>query len=312
MATGAFGHIGLGKETAWGTPVAATDYVPFISESLVHEIEQIMENVIWINRHEPPQYAGLETVKGDIVAEARPGALGYFLRSCFGPPSTSGTGPYVHVFLPASGAFLTNCALPPYTLEIHRDLASAFQFAGCVVDKLTLEFGVKQKILKLTASVMGKDVALITKTTPSFETAAPWLWDQAAIKIAGVDNANLEDVSLSIENNLEGVALLNQTRKIGSIRFNGHLVGNLNLTFDVPNLDEYNRFKNQTEVALEVTLTSGTNVLKLESSKTRYTAFPLNIGGPGRISVSASAKLKYDSTLGGLIKVTLTNDKASY
>lgn len=312
MATGAFGHIGIGKETTWGTPVTATDYVPFISESFVHEIEQVMENAIWVNRHEPPQYAGLETVKGDIVAEARPGSLGYFLRSCFGPPTTSGAGPYTHVFLPASGAFLTDCALPPYTIEIHRDLSSAFQFAGCVVDKLQLEFGAKQKILKLTASMMGKDVALITKTTPSLETASPWMWDQAAIKIAGVTNATLEGVSLTIENNLEGVALLNQTRKIGAIRFNGYIVGNLSLSFDVPNLDEYNRFKAQSEVALEVVLTSGTNILKIESSKTRYTAYPLNIGGPGRVSVSASAKLKYDSTLGGLVKVTLTNSKASY
>lgn len=313
---GANAHLGLAKETAFGTPAAAADYIPFISEAITHAIEQLMESSNRAMPDEPPQFAGLETFAGDIVLEGRPSILGYLLHSCLNTPNTTGVapGPYTHVFTPRTDNFAAACALQPYTLEVHRDLgaANAFQFAGAVVNTLGFEFGVGQKILKCTAGVIAKDVTNIAKTTPSFATEDPFLWHQATITIGGTGNQSLESLGLTINNACEGVPLLNNTRKIAKISRNGFRTLDFNATFDVDDLTEYTRFKNQTETAFVITLTNGTNYeLKFELNKVRYTAFPLGVSGSGRLTVAVTGKAKYDATT-KLVTVTLKNMKAIY
>lgn len=87
-----------------------------------------------------------------------------------------------------------NCILPPYTLEINRDLAKAFQYVGSVVNTLSFNFGVAAKILNLTSGWISKDVNLIDKTTPSPEATEPFRWNQAYIFI------ELHDSGLAVSN----------------------------------------------------------------------------------------------------------------
>ncbi len=309
---GQLAHLGLAKETAFGTPVAADTYLPFNSESIVHNIEQLLSEEQRGIRDESPSYKGLETVAGDLNFDVRPDTIGHIMRSAFGAPSVTGVGPYVHVFSPIQSAFAADCFNPPYTFEIFKDLGQAFQVAGGVVNSLAFEFGVGQKILRATAGVIAKDVALITKTTPSFGTLSPFLWAEAAISIGGSANTNLEAVSITLNNSLEGYPTLNNTTKIGKIRPNGVRTVDCSFTFDVNDLAEYNRFKDQTETAFDITFTSGTNILKFELPKVRYTAFPVSVSGAGRITVAVTGKAKYDASTAAALKATLTNSIASY
>lgn len=314
MASGIFSFIGLAKETTWGTPVASTAYLQFLTESLTHNIEQLMEAELRGYPDEPPQYEGLNTVAGDITFAVRPATIGYFLKSALGTPTTTGgaPGPYTHVFNPATSHFSTVCSLPPYTLEIHRDLASAFQYSGCVVNELTIEQGTGQKIMRASAAILGKSVTTITKTSPTLEALDPFLWRNAVVKIGAVE-VTPESYSFHVANSLEAFPLLNQSKEVASIIWNGHRVFDLNFTFDVANLDEYNRFKNQTEATCSITITPDANTeLKFETNKLRYTAFPLAVGGPGRLTVAVTGKAKWDATLTAAMKVTLKNSVASY
>lgn len=312
MASGIFSFIGLGKESVWGTPVASTDYLQFISESLTHEIEQLMEAELRGYPDEAPSYEGLNTVRGDITFAVRPATIGHILRSALGAPTTTGTGPYTHVFTPATANFSTVCALPPYTIEVHRDLASSFQYVGCVVNELTIEQGVGQKVMRATAAILGKSVATITPTTRTLEALDPFLWKNAAVTISG-SAVTPESFRVRIANNLEAFPVLNQTKEVGGIAWNGHRVFEVEFTFNVTNLDEYNRFKNQTEAACVIDITPDANTeLKFETNKLRYTAFPLHVGGPGRLTVAVAGKAKWDATLGAAMKVTLKNNVVSY
>lgn len=312
MPIGALGHIGIAQEVAFGTPIAATDYFYFNSESLAHNIEQLLSEEVRGIRDESPSYTGLQTVAGDISFDVRPDIIGHILRSAFGAPTVSGLGPYVHVFLPTQSAFLAGCFNPPYTIEVHRDLAEAFQVAGAVVNTLGLEFGVSQKILRATAGIIGKDVALIEATAASFGTLNPFMWDEAAITIGGAANSNLEAVGITLSNGLEGIPTLNSTKKIAKIKPTADRFVDCNFTFDVDDMTEYTRFKNQTESAFDITFTSGTNILKIELPKVRYTAFPLGINSKGRLNVSVTGRAKYDAATTAAIKVTLTNSVATY
>jgi hypothetical protein len=315
MGYGANAHLGLGKESTWGSQEAATVYVPFISENITHEIEQIMEPSIYARPDEPEQYAGLQTLRGDLVFEGKPTTLGYFLNSCFGTRNTSGAGdPYTHVFTPRTTNFHADCALQPYTLDINRDLGAgnAFQIKGAVFDRLQFECGVGQKILKCTAGVIAKDFANIAISSPTHADEDPFLWHQAAISIASAPNAVMEGFSIALNNGLEGFPLLNATSRIGKLLRNGFRTCDVSLTFHTDDLTEYNRFIAQTEAALSIVFTVSANIaLTILVPKLRYVAAPVNVGGPGRMTLAVTGKGKFDST-DSMCKVTLKNSVAAY
>lgn len=320
MPLGQFAHVGLVKEAAWGTALAATDYIPIISESVVHEIEQIEDSSIrGSTRGQLPSLPGMETAKGDIVAEARPITLGYLLHSALGDPTTTGLGPYIHTFKPRMTEFSSACFLQPYTLELFRDLAQSFQISGAAINTLQLAFGTDQKLTRVTAGIIGKAIALIAKTSPSFETANPFQWKQAVVKfaanVAGLAGASahseLEKASIKLDNKMEGISLLNNSAFIGKIKPSGLMTCELDLTAEA-DASEYAKFSGQQIQAMEVTFTAGTDVLKITLPAVKYTAYPVNVSGPGRIVVGIKGKAFYSAADSYMIEVKLTNSKASY
>lgn len=321
---GGLAHLGLGKETTWGTPVAATDYIRFVSEGINEEIEQVISEALDAKFDEGASFEGLHNISGDITGDVYPTMLGHLLRSALGAPVTTqpdaAANPtvYQHVFTPTQTRFSNVCELPPYTYEVHRDMAQAFQYAGAVTDSLKFSFGTDTKIMQATASIIAKALALITKSTPSFETTAPFLWNQAVITIAGAGNTDISTLEFGVENSLEGRATLDGTKNISRIWRSGKRRFPLSFTFDVQDLTEYNRFRNQSEVAASIVLTgaqiTGTYNYKLQIDipKLRYEAFPLNVGGAETITVQANGVAKYDAATSAAMKFTLTNTKNSY
>jgi len=468
-------HIGLGKQTIWDTPVGASDYIKFSSETLTLAIEELISTSLAVKRDEPDSFEGLGTIAGDTLHEVHPNALGYLLRGWFGKILSSelvAEAAYKHIFTPGkdkeakgtadSGSETTlvdadlvttddefngcwvhiiagtnagewalitdseattntitfaamplaiddtsvyeirngpeHCILPPYTLEIHRDLPEkAFQFAGCVPNTLAFSFGVAAKVLSLTASWLGKDVAPIDPTIPSFEPTEPFRWNQAILLVGIFDSGTstngtlntttllndtgktwvedaligkyirmtsgdcqdqirkitdndatsvtfapamsaapaedkyeiwnednlIETLSFTLSNGLIGVPLLNNTKRIAKIVGDAFRSGTIAPTLhveDKTNWETY--FKGWTTrpwlvLFRGVALTGATgyyNELQFHLPKVLFTAYPLSVAGPGRLTVGATGKIKYDSTAAHqyLAKVVLFNTKVSY
>jgi hypothetical protein len=315
MSFQALGHLGIVKEAGWGTPQAATDYIPILSESLTRDIEQLISDEIRANRFAPPQYAGFQSVKGDIQFDARPISLGFFLRSLMGAPNTQGGGPYTHTFTTPAAEFVAGvCTYPSYTFEVNRDLgANALQYAGCCVNALTLEFSASQKILRATAEILGKTVANIAKTSPTLDAGVPFLWKDATVTIAAAQNLLLESFRIKITNNLEQLALINVTNEPAGIVQNGYTTAEMDLTFNANDYTEYNRFTGQGEATFSVDFNpDASNELKIETNKMRYVGYQLGIQGARRGTIGISAVAKYDSALTAPVKITLKNTKATY
>jgi len=467
-------HIGLGKETIWGTPQGASDYIKFSSESLTLAIEELISTSLAVKRDEPDSFEGFGTIAGPTVHEVHPDALGYLLRGWFGKVLSSelvAAEAYKHAFTPGkdkeakgtadSGSETTlvdadlvsvddefngcwlhiisgtnaglwriitdseassntitvspafplaidntsvyeirngpeNCILPPYTLEIHRDLpAKAFQFAGCVPNSLAFSFGVAAKILSLTASWLGKDVALIDPTSPSFESTEPFRWNQAILLVGihdsgtstnGVSNTTtqlndtgktwvedaligkyirmtsgtcqdqirkvtdndvtsvtfapamsaapaedkyeiwnednlIETLSLTLSNGLVGIPLLNNTKRIAKIVGDAYRSGTIAPTLHVESKTDWETYfmgwaTKPWLVLFRGAVLSGAYYTELQFHlpKVLFTAYPLSVAGPGRLTVGATGKIKYDSTTAHqyLAKVVLFNAKQSY
>lgn len=260
--TGKLAHFGIAKEVIFGTPVGATAYLPFSSETISLTIEELISADIRARRDEPDSYEGLNTVAGDSVHEVHPAGIGYLLRSALrSPATTNNTGSYTHVFQPPAGRailsdiaqastdgtkiYLTavatddlyngcwchvktgtaagqwviitdtdastnyisvvtspaaiatdtieimigpeHCTLPPYTLEIGRDLTGStpsVRYTSCVINNLNFAIGAGAKIMTATASWLGKSATPLAATTPSgLPTTDPFMWDDCVIGI---------------------------------------------------------------------------------------------------------------------------------
>jgi hypothetical protein len=325
MPVGSHAHVGLAKEVTFGTPVAAAKYVPFISESVVSNVEQVMSGANRGIYEESDSYNGGKTYQGDIVFDAHPNVLGDFLRSLLGAPVTTQPDAvnsptvYLHTFTPTQTSFSTDCDLPPYTFEVHRDAASAWQYTGSVVNSLSLQIGTGQKIARATTNIIAKSATTIVKTTPSFETTVPFLFDGLAVTLGGSAYANIEDLTLTITNNVEGVMTLNQSREVTKMRRNGYRTFNLQYTIDFDGtLSQYNDFINGTERSMDIVLTGGIIEdalpfkLTLTMPKVRYAAFPVNVGNPNRITVQVAAMAKYNQASGYALRAALQNSVAAY
>lgn len=84
-------HIGIKKEITWGTKEnGANDFfLPFISETLTPNIEEVLSAAQRGIVDEPKSYQGSRAFAGDVVMEVHPASLGHILRSAIGVP----TGP---------------------------------------------------------------------------------------------------------------------------------------------------------------------------------------------------------------------------
>jgi hypothetical protein len=320
MPYGSLSHIGFAKETAFGAAVAATDYIRFASEGLSEDIEQIKSEVLNGVVDEAPQYEGLHTINGDINFDVYPNIVGHLLRAALGAPVTTQVvaGVYQHVFTPTQSNFSALCALPPYTFEVNRDFGQAFQYAGCVVDELTFNFGSDKKIMTGQAAIIGKVLALIAKTTPSFDAQDPFTWNQSTITLNSAQNSNVSTVEFGVKNSLEARATLDGTRTINRILRNGKRSFPIKFSLELQDMTEYNLFKAQNEVPLKIELVgpviSGANNYKItvDIPKFHFNSFPINVGGSGAVTAQVDGLGEYDPINLYGMKVTLINSKASY
>lgn len=93
--SGIAGSVGFGDESAWGTPVSPTVWVPFVSESITQDIDRLESEAIIKDQRllRSQQWAEGDTVAGgDIQLEVNDLSKGLLLKHMFGGSST--TGPF--------------------------------------------------------------------------------------------------------------------------------------------------------------------------------------------------------------------------
>ena len=318
MSYGMGGHLGISAQQSFKTATSSFDYMPIVSESLTTEIEQLIEEGMKSRYEEGDSHEGRLTVAGDIVFEPHPILMGHMLRGVTGQASgTLTNSAYNWEFLPRQTDFSPDCALPPFTLEVYRDNGNAWQFTDSIVNALSIEIagGV---IIKATASMLCRVSSLTTKSTPAYPTGSPLDWDVCSVSIAGTANGDLESATINIDNAVEGFGFLDSTKLYGKFLRSGPRTFGLSGTMDFTDQTEYNAFRSQTEQRFLFTLTgatvaqSYTNDLVYDLPKVRYTTFPVNMAGPGRISVGFEGNAKTDTASSYAFRATMVNTRASY
>lgn len=313
MAYGFAGHIGFAKETSWGsaTAVASGDYIEALSEDISLEIERFGYKAIIGSMGEPDDATGLFRVAGSIRASAHPTQMLQMLKSAMhSVVTTSLSGPlYQHKFITTSGGgdFSADCPNQPYTIEVFRDVTSSMQYAGMVCDAIGFTFG--QEAVMLETSWIGRSAAIIAKTTPTFPSSPtkPFNFSTVSLSVGGAGTALIEQLTVRVNNNLQGLGALNLSQYAAKIRRSNHQMVEISGTLDFTNVTEYQNFVNQTEQRLTVSATLPSSfALVIDVPRMVYTAFPTGIPGRERLTVDFTGKGFVHTGSGNSIAITLT------
>jgi hypothetical protein len=258
--------LGLAKETTWGTPVVATSFFPTRKPSgFVPQYEDLLDDYFRNNASDEQAYyqgVGLTPFDSGEMLVWPDDSL-HFLMALFGVDTISGAGPYTHPIT------LLNTADPPsYTLTLFDNLiATARRISGAQITEVLLKWSTKGK-LTMQVKGIGKVADTVTKPTETFSAASPFLGWQYTASVSGA-NTRVEEGEILFKRDVQpvyggaGTQDMNQ-RMIDSLNGSGFL------TFAVIDDTEKGYYTGNTQPAVSIVFTSGTNVLTLQMSKCAF------------------------------------------
>lgn len=320
MAYGQDGHIGIGFQSSLGTAnTSSLWYMPFVSETLKENIEDLLSESLSSRLEEPDPYEGMHSIEGDVVMEVHPHNVGVLLKAWAGQESVSYSNScYSHLFVPLDDDWdAEKSALPPMTIEVYRDTGSAYQYYDMLLNQLVFEIS-QGAIYRATASFVGAQFDWMAKTSPSYETGSSFTWDTVSVSLAGSGVDDVSEMTITLNNALEGKAYLDGNKYFGRILRNDYRTIEIAGTMLLVGDDEARNFRSRTGQRLVVTATDPTTVmlshnqLVIDIPQMRYTDFPANIGGTGLVEVSFTGKGGYDSTSSYAVQFTLVNTNDAY
>lgn len=316
-AQGFLGYLGIAKEATFGTAVAATDYAELMSENLSSAIERFETRNIFAGMHEPDDFAGARRNTGGTVLAGNPLPLGHLLKAALGNASASTVLSgflYTMNYGSVKSEFASGVARPPYTLEVHRDVTSSHQYAGAVLNRLTMAMAPNQD-LRITAEWIAKARSLIVKTVPTIVSSPsdPFTFDTVSLQIGGAATARVEAMTVVIDNQLVGELTLNNSNEISRIRATGPQLIRISGTIDFADVTEEQDFINQTERAVKFSLTRGQSFqLVVDAPRMVYTAFPMGMPGRGQLKVAFEGVARYLTSSATALGVRLTTIRSNY
>lgn len=314
MGVGLQGHVGIGPESTWGTAVAATDYIEIMNESIVTAIERFETRNVHGGLHEPDDEAGVNRHSGDVVAMVHPEAIGHFMKGVFGASSVSSLDANLNQndFTPATAIANSLHPLPPYTLEVFRpgagDISSSFRYSGVNFSRMEVAYAINQDV-RATFGLLAKDREFLTKSSPTFpgSPVSPLTFDTASLELGGAAIERIEGISVVFDNQLQGVPTLNNSQIISRIRRGGAQTVRAAGTIEFVDHTDYTSFLNGTEQQLILsTFKASSFSLVVDLPRFIYTAYPVQIGGRDRLTVSFEGIGRYHSGSGNAIRARLT------
>ena len=318
MAYGIGGYISLSKQSSGGTATTNRVYIPFKSESLTENIEQLQSENISAVFDNPDTLTGIKNITGDIVFEPHPIYIGHFLRGVCGQSATTFTASAgVHEFLPRQEDFDLTLALPPYTIEVYKNITSAYQYVDAQIHTLAINM-TAGGIVECTATVHARTANGISKATASYIDAEPYTWDTVSLQVAGSANGEFESATVTLTNPLAGVTTLNGQKTEAKLKRDGFRTVTIAGDQSFDNHVQYDKFRSQSRQRFLFTLTGGdiggskNNNITIDMPQTNYTTFGNAIGGPGRITASYDGNGEYDTSSSYSVRFTVQNTATTY
>jgi hypothetical protein len=213
-AHGARAQMALGFETVYGTPpTSGFRLMPFARTTLGSEQPLLESELLGYGRDPLAPIKDAVTADGEVVIPIDVEAFGFWLKSAFGQPTTTGTTPKTHTF--QSG----NWTLPSMSIETAMPEVPRFaMYSGCVLDQLSWQMQ-RSGLLTATARLVaqGETIAATTAAgTPTALGLQRFGHFNGTVKRNGTALGNLISAEITYANNLD---------RIETIRGDGRIDG---------------------------------------------------------------------------------------
>lgn len=295
-------------ETTYGlSPASGYRRLAFVSHTLGEERPLIEDDQLGFGREGLDPILDVASNDGDIVVPVDQAAIGFWLRAMFGAPSTSGSGPYTHVF--QSGA----AALPSMSLEIGSpDVPSFSTHYGAVANQMRIALA-RSGMLNATIGLMCQgetaEAASSSAGTTTALTGSRFAQATGSIKRGASALGAVVSAELAISNGLDKVEVIRPDGRIEGV-VPGVLAVTLTLRTRFNSLQLFNDATNGTPIALEVGWEAGANSLKFALPRVFLPRPKKPIDGPRGIMADFTAQA---SGAGGhKVTATLVNTTSSY
>lgn len=165
----ALGYMALGKQTNPTTMVTPSIFVPYFDQNLTTDLNIIKDQPIFGNKFRTYQILqGHRTHTGTITGYGEPNTIGYWLDMLFTRSSTTGSGPYTHVF------GLSSTTDPnSYTLDISL-VSQVVRYWGVQASSIDLAYSGDELQPKIKVSALGSfygaEIASVATNTLVFTT----------------------------------------------------------------------------------------------------------------------------------------------
>lgn len=253
----------------------------------------------------------LETVmvQGSTVVPFDVVNIGYWLKMLLGAATVTGTTDKVHVFV--SG----KTSLPSFSMErALPEIPDFSMFMGVMAGSLSFDLAPSGPA-NATIALMGLSETTATTSgagTPTLAAIQRFMRPSGYIKKDGATLAKVTGGSVNFTNGLSMVQTVRNDNRIDSIDLGQSTAGgNLRIRY------ADNTLKTQaiagTPCALEYGFSiSATKAIKFEFPRVLLSRPGVEISGPGGIELPVDWQAEYDATVGAMMRVTLSNQQASY
>ncbi len=286
VEVGGAGTLGVSFETALGTFVAPTKWIPIRSETLQKMEGKIYGSNIRGSADRTSATQGYTWIEGDITFEVRPEVLLYFMYASRVVPVKSGAGPYNYVFTPAHVAKASTAA----GATNRKTLSMLIQRSGLPRGYVGLSVGqlaftIEDGMLMCTASMVGTDEATQSAGTPTWPTTEVVGPGDVTLEIPTASaRADADTFSLTINDNLVRQNRLNGQRKAAYQNW-GEREVTLSTEIDYETLTDYNTFINQTaqEITIKGVAAAATEEVNITINTAIQDSHVVNLPGLGDV-----------------------------
>jgi len=312
-------HVQIGKESTWGTAVAATKIIPVTADPVfANEYQSVRDSArrgIAAMDYQLLQGAGLANIS--LEGPFLPDIAGNLLAGIMGTVSTgtATSGVYPHTITLAS-------SVPSFTVEDANPVAYR-EYPGAKVSELRLSFAARDGLLAhQTSMVATPGVSGGTETsglTP--ETNKPWIGIDTTVSIGGSAQNRVTSFELTLARGQEAVHTTGSRSpsRIDEQRLEASF--SISLDAGTSSVDDLAKYMGTSgafnESALVLTWTYGaTTTLR----SLVFTATQASFGdgpatrdlGNGHYLITLQGRCLYNTTDGGPCKFVLSNTMTSY
>ncbi len=301
-------YIALNEESTYGTangsPFGVNNRVFSVSMARSQERERTTHLSQSSAAFAVNTFDGFEIAGGTIETPLTYKGLGLLLKASIGSVTTTGSGPYLHTFIPSAD-------LPSLTIAVQRGTGSSEQFEGCMVSTMNIsceaggEGRATFEIIAETATARAGSIA----PAGFGDGAQVFHFQSSTLSYNSVTTYKMRSMELTLDNKLERVnylgSKLTSQPQISDVR-----EVTLTATFDLEDNNLYNAQLGGTASNVEVTFTNGSDTFAILIRNAEITEYSDDVNSFGRIERTATF-FGLSSGSDEALRIEMTNDNAS-